>query len=226
MLARRFLFLSGILALSFMLLGAKPMQVLPGEAQPYGRYTAPLAVDPVRQQEISALAARISAPRGSWTSIARRLEAVATRKLGPLDAMDRYWLGSAWWATHQPARHLTRPVWAPKTQAEPDLVLAHPEGGNCESSANGHAALLTALGVPTLPVYGYHHGARESHVWTMSDVAGHPMLADIHLARDPDGVWTPRSQDVMAEPTREAAETFLRLRTPDNGEQAGISGRR
>jgi hypothetical protein len=56
----------------------------------------------------------------------------------------------------------------------------------------------------------------------MSDVAGRPMLADIHLARDPDGNWSPRPQDVMSEPTREAADAFLRLRTPDNGEQAGI----
>lgn len=222
MFARRVLFLSGILALSLMLLGAQPMRVLPGEVRPYGWSTFAVERNDARLQSISAVAARITVPRTDWSDIAARLEAVATQELGPLDAMDRYWLGSAWWAIHQPARHLTRPAWAPKVSVDPNLALAHPEGGNCESSANGHAALLNALGVPTVPVYGYHRGARESHVWTMSDVDGRPMLADVHLARDPDGLWTPRAQDVMSEPTREAARTFLRLRTPDNRDQLGI----
>lgn len=227
MLARRFLFLSGILALSLMMLGAIPMRPLPGNARPYRSDSPAIRADFARQEAIAELAAGVSAPYQNWEAIAAALEARAERELGPLSPMDRYWLGSAWWGTHQPERHLTRPRWAPRTAADPALVLRHPEGGNCESSSNGHAALLNALGVPTVPVYGYHFGARESHVWTMSDVDGSLMLADVHLARNSEGVWKPKARDVMAEPTREAAEAFLRLRKPDNAAQAGVlSGNR
>lgn len=222
MFARRVLFLSGILALSLMLLGAQPMRPMPGEALPYGVSGVTGVRNDARLQQISTLAARISVSHDKWASIASRLETAATEELGPLNAMDRYWLGSAWWAIHQPSQHLTRPAWAPKVSIDPNLALAHPEGGNCESSANGHAALLNALGVPTVPVYGYHLGAKESHVWTMSDVDGRPMMADVHLARDPDGIWTPRAQDVMSEPSREAALAFLRVRVPDNSGQFGV----
>jgi hypothetical protein len=57
----------------------------------------------------------------------------------------------------------------------------------------------------------------------MSDVDGRPMLADVHLTRNPWGVWRPRPEDVMSVPTREAARTFLRYRSPDNPAQSGLA---
>ena len=220
MSSRRAPYLLGMIALSLPLLGATPLRFLPGSAMPYRVSADEGSVDWQRMDRLSGLARRIDSNAKSWSAVAFRLESAGQAEFGPLTAKDRYWLGSAWWALHQPD-HIRHPDWAIDARLNPDLVLRHLEGGNCDSSANGHAALLNALGVPTIPVYGYHHGAREGHVWTMSDVGGRPMLADVHLARGMAPVWRPRPEDVMATSSTEAAVTFMRLRTPDNPNQRG-----
>jgi hypothetical protein len=229
MSARRALLGLGMVGLSVLLFGAHPAQPLPGRARPYflTPTVAPYAriapsPDWSRLDRLSGLAARTAIDARDWDFVARKLRRTAEREVGTLSAMDRYWLGSAWWAMHQPARHVRHPSWAPDTRFSPEIALAHREGGNCESSSNGHAALLNALGVPTLPVYGYHWGAREGHVWTVSDVDGRPMLADVHLTRSSGAVWRPAAKDVMAVPTADAARAFLRRRSPDNPAQAGV----
>jgi hypothetical protein len=157
-----------------------------------------------------------------WRLVARRLETEGRRVLGRLTMTDAYWLGTAWWAFHQPSRHLHYPAWAPKSVLDPNVALRHAEGGNCESSANGHAALLAFLGVPSRTVYGHLLPSGEGHVWTISDVDGVPMAADVHVARPDEETrrfglpWRPSPAQIQTTASYAEALRFAVLHRPEN----------
>jgi len=205
-------------------------QAIVGTATPW-RSEESLAA-PIDEDRLDLLSrfAKSFRPKGDrWREIGASLRDQADRAVGPLSAMDLYWIGSAWWAANQPARHLRHPDWAPRTRRNPDLALLHPEGGNCESSANAHAALLTAMGVPSRPVYGRHVPDREGHVWVVSDVDGRPYFSDVHVARtrtvwerSPVTPWYPSEEHVQVRAGAGAVLTFLRDHLPEREADQGI----
>lgn len=174
-----------------------------------------------RLDQVATLARGCNPASSTWSSVANSLRSAA-RCLGPLSQRETYWLGTSWWAYHQPARHLKYPNWAPESVVEPELALRHPEGGNCESSANGHAALLTYLGIPSRTVYGRLLPSGEGHVWTISDIDGRPLAADVHLARATPFerfrpiVWRPSPAQVMLTGSYEEAMRFEHVHSPED----------
>lgn len=179
----------------------------------------------IRVQEF----ARICSVKGkTWAQVGDRLRREAEAALGPLSEYDRYWLGTSWWAFHQPLTHIHYPRWAERCRIDPDLPLRHPEGGNCESSAIGHAMLLQYLGIPSRPVYGRLMPEDEGHVWTVSDVDGRPFLADVHLARATQAErsgrepWKPTTAQVMKRADYHSAKRFGAFHTPEQSELSGL----
>lgn len=164
-----------------------------------------------------------------WEVVGKQLLVRAETELGELNSMDRYWLGNSWWAAHQPIKHVRYPKWAPMSQRDPNLALRHPLGGNCESSANGHAALMNYLGVPSRPIYGFHLGDKEGHVWVLSDVEGRPLFSDVHVARmrtqaerDSDTPWRPSPVNVQVRANAADLSAFLSLHEPHNPLERGF----
>lgn len=161
-------------------------------------------------------------------AIGREIVDKAAARLGPLSPLDRYWLGTAWWVFHQPPEHIHFPKWAPRAVLEPEIALRHPEGGNCESSANFQSALLTAMGVPSRAVYGDYTPTGEGHVWVMSDVSGAPMLSDAHVARAKEEdrtshvEWHPDPTLVQISPSAQGLLVFLRKHRPDELTLTGL----
>ncbi|AIE85621.1 hypothetical protein [Fimbriimonas ginsengisoli] len=175
-----------------------------------------------RLDRLTGIARSVDLTCRSWRTVADSLRIEAVKEMGALTPTDLYWLGSAWWAFHEPACHLRYPRWAADTARQPNLALLHPEGGNCESSANGHAALLSYLGVPSRTVYGKLMPSGEGHVWTISDVDGVPLAADVHLARATEWErtmnmpWRPSPAQIQLPSGFQEALRFTRLHRPDD----------
>lgn len=200
-----------------------------GYARPIDSHVRSAPRDEVRMDRLTETARQVGF-EPTLEGAARKLRAAAESELGPLSGFDRFWLGTAWWAFHQPATHTNYPSWAPDVRHDPNLALRHPEGGNCESSANAHAALLSFLEVPSKAVYGHYGPKREGHVWTISDVDGLPLSADVHLARATlaerrgEATWRPSTLQIQVDSNLEGARTFLRKHRPEDVRMTGLAG--
>lgn len=202
--------------------------LLVGHARALSPYDEALPPNWERLDAVSNFSRSVCVSERDTRKLGKEIVAKATARLGPLSPLDRYWLGTSWWVFHQPPEHIHFPAWAPRAVLEPEIALYHPEGGNCESSANFQSALLTAMGVPSRAVYGDYLPTGEGHVWVLSDVGGSPMLSDAHVARaseedrESPAAWRPDPTLVQISPSGSGLIDFLRKHQPDEKALSGL----